>query len=77
MQRNSSNARSEPSNVPLIPPVAVILSMGMILPEYWLILVAGALLVMTTLAVVQKVTRQELKGRKNRMLASANVHSSQ
>jgi len=58
MKRDSSDVRREPSDVPLIPPVAAILAVGMILPEYWLILVACALLAMTTLAVVQKVTRR-------------------
>jgi hypothetical protein len=55
MKRVSSVVQRDPSEVPLIPPVAAILSLGMIIPEYWLILVACALLVMTTLAVVQKV----------------------
>jgi hypothetical protein len=74
MKRDSSSDRREPSDVPLIPPVAAILAVGMILPEYWLILVACALLAMTTLAVVQKVTGHGLKKRKNRTLIPADLH---
>jgi len=56
MKSNSNKAAGEPSNVPLIPPMAAVLSLGMILPEYWLIVVACSLVTLVPLAIIQRVS---------------------
>jgi hypothetical protein len=53
----SNRAAGESPDFPLIPPVAVVLSLGMMLPEYWLIAVAGALVAIVSFAAVQRVFR--------------------
>jgi hypothetical protein len=58
MKRDSSNRRSEPSDFLLIRPAAVLLSLGMVLPEYMLVLVLSAFLSMTVLAIVQTINRR-------------------
>jgi len=59
MKRDSSAERSELSDILLIPPAAALVSLGMVLPEYWLILVVAAFLAMIVLAIVQKINRHD------------------
>jgi hypothetical protein len=56
MKRDSSNGKSELPDFLLMPPAATVISLGMILPEYWLILVFGAFFVKMILVIVQKST---------------------
>lgn len=58
MKRDASSGRSEFSDFLLIPPAAALVALGMVLPEYWLILVAAAMLAMPILAIIQKVQRR-------------------
>jgi hypothetical protein len=46
MKQDSSNGRSELSDFVLIPPAAALASLGMVVPEYWLIFVVGAFVAM-------------------------------
>lgn len=57
MKRDSSNRRSEPSEFLLIPPAAVFLSLGMVLPEYLVVLALGAILSTMILSIVQTINR--------------------
>jgi len=59
MKRDPNNRSSEPSNFLLIPPAAVFLSLGMVLPEYLVVLTLGALLSMMVLAIVQTINRRD------------------
>ena len=59
MKRDSSAERSELSDFLLIPPAAALVSLGMVLPEYWLILVVAAFLAMIVLAIVQKINQPD------------------
>jgi hypothetical protein len=54
MKRDSSAERSELSDILLIPPAAALVSLGMVLPEYWLILVISAFLAMIVLAIFRR-----------------------
>jgi hypothetical protein len=55
MQRDSSNRRSELSSFLQIPPPAAFMAVGMVLPEYWVLLVLIAILAMVMMTIVQKV----------------------
>ena len=56
MKRDSCNGRSDLADFLLIPPAATVISLGMVLPEYLLILVFSAFLAKTILVIVQKST---------------------
>jgi len=58
MIRDSSNGRSKHRDFPLIRPAAALVSVGMILPEYLLVLVVSAFLAMIVLAIVQTMNHR-------------------
>lgn len=57
MKRESRHDEGGLSDFLLIPPAAALVGLGMVLPEYWLILVVSAFFGMTVLAIVQKINR--------------------
>ena len=59
MKRDSSNRRSEPSDFLLIRPAAAFLSLGMVLPEYLVVLALSAVLPMMILAMIQTISRRD------------------
>jgi hypothetical protein len=59
MNRDSSPGRNERRDFLLIRPAAVLVSVGMILPEYLLVLVVSAFLAMIVLAIVQTINRRD------------------
>jgi hypothetical protein len=79
MKPDSSNRRSEPSDFLLIRPAAVLLSLGMVLPEYLVLVALSAFLPMMVLAIIQTINRPARKiakvGRcgtpKNRLMLEA------
>jgi hypothetical protein len=58
MKRDSSNGRSEPSDFLLMPPAAVLAALGMVVPEYWLLFVIGALVAMLISGCVRASRRR-------------------
>jgi hypothetical protein len=46
MKRDSSTGRRELSDFLMIPPAAALASLGMVVPEYWLLFVVSAFLAM-------------------------------
>ncbi len=59
MKRDSRKRRGDSFDFLLIPPAAGLVALGMVLPEYWLILVVGGFVAMTILAIVQKINRRD------------------
>jgi len=58
MKRYSTNGRNDRRDFLLIRPAAALVSVGMILPEYLLVLVVSASLAMMVLAIVQTVNHR-------------------
>jgi hypothetical protein len=58
MKRDSSNDRSELSEFLLMPPAAVLASLGMVVPEYWLVIVVGAFVAMAISGCVRASRRR-------------------
>jgi len=59
MKRDSSNGRRKLSEFLLIPPAAALVSLGMVLPEYMLVLVVSAFLAEIVLAIVRTINRRD------------------
>jgi hypothetical protein len=55
MHHDSSGRRSQPSSFLQIPPPAAFMAVGMVLPEYWVLLVLIAILAMFVMTIVQKI----------------------
>ncbi len=58
MKRDSSHGRNERRDFLLIRPAGALVSVGMILPEYLLVLVVSAFLAMMVLAILQTINRR-------------------
>jgi hypothetical protein len=59
MKRDSSHGRTERRDFRLIRPAAALVSVGMILPEYLLVLVVSAFLAIMVLAIVQTINHRD------------------
>ncbi len=59
MKRDSSPGRNERRDFLLVRPAAALVSVGMILPEYLLVLAVSAFLPMIVLAIVQTINHRD------------------
>ncbi len=59
MKRDSSNGGNDRSGFLLKQPAAALVSVGMMLPEYLLVLVVSAFLAMMVLAIVQTIGHRD------------------
>lgn len=59
MKRDSNNGRSERSDFLLRPPIVAFMSLGMVLPEYLLVVVVCAFSAMTVLAIVHTINGRD------------------
>jgi hypothetical protein len=62
MKRDSSHGRNKRSDFLPIRPAAALVSVGMILPEYLVILVVSAFLATMVLAIIQTIHRRDVAG---------------
>ncbi len=62
MKRDSSDGTSDRSDFLLKRPAAALVAVGMILPEYLLVVVGSAFLAMMVLAIVQTISRRDDPG---------------